>query len=144
MLKIDDTKIIFNSSSNPKLMSTNIPLGKILIFPPWQLNILLNILAISPLQESKIFSLINFFDSGKLQWSPAPSPWLEGTGGAWVPPAESQSLHYPPGPQQSHNMRASLSREGRTRHEMCTSVDIILCSLKTEYLRLGLKSTNHE
>ena len=129
MLKIDDTKIIFNSSSNPKLMSTNIPLGKILIFPPWQLNILLN---------------INFFKSGELQCSPAPSPWLEGTGGAWVPPAESQSLHYPPGPQQSHNMRASLSREGRTRHEMCTSVDIILCSLKTEYLRLGLKSTNHE
>ena len=41
-------------------MSTNIPLGKILIFPPWQLNILLNILAISPLQESKIFRSSTF------------------------------------------------------------------------------------
>ena len=58
MPKIDDTKIIFNSSSDPKLLSTNIPLGKILIFPPWQLNILLNILAISPLQECKIFMTV--------------------------------------------------------------------------------------
>ena len=31
-----------------------------LLFPPWQLNILLNILAISPLQASKIFRSSTF------------------------------------------------------------------------------------
>ena len=53
--------IIFTSSSDPKLLSTNIPLGKILIFPPWQLNIYSIILAISPLQGGKIFRSSTFW-----------------------------------------------------------------------------------
>ena len=52
--------LLLKSWSEIVVINQHTPEEKILIFPPWQLNILLNILVISPLQEYKIFRSSTF------------------------------------------------------------------------------------